>query len=37
MWLRTIETVRVGRAVCIWQEIPDAIFERGTTPPLERQ
>lgn len=33
---RRIETVRIGRAVCIPVEALDAIIDRGTLPALER-
>ena len=31
---RKIETVRIGRAVCIPQDALDGLVERGTTPAL---
>jgi excisionase family DNA binding protein len=36
IWERKIESVRIGRAVCIPQDSLDRIIERGTTPALER-
>jgi excisionase family DNA binding protein len=36
IWLRRIEVIRVGRAVCIPADALDAIIERGTMPALER-
>jgi len=35
VWRRKIETVRVGRTVCIPADALDAIIERGTTPAVE--
>lgn len=32
-----IETVRIGRAVCIPQDALDKLIERGTMPALERE
>jgi excisionase family DNA binding protein len=36
IWRRKIETVRIGRVVCIPADALDAIIARGTTPALER-
>lgn len=36
VWLRKIETVRIGRAVCIPIDALDELIERGTLPALER-
>jgi hypothetical protein len=36
IWRRQIETVRIGRAVCVTQESLDRIIERGTLPALEQ-
>ncbi len=35
IWLRKIETVRLGRVVCIPVEALDEVIERGTMPALE--
>jgi excisionase family DNA binding protein len=35
IWMRKIEAVRVGRAVCIPAEALDRLIERGTTPALK--
>ncbi len=35
IWRRQIETVRVGRAVCIPKSALDKVIERGTVPALE--
>jgi len=35
VWLRKIESVRIGRRVAIPQEALDEIIERGTVPALE--
>lgn len=37
IWRRQIETVRIGRAVCIPQEALDKLIEQGTVPALEGQ
>jgi excisionase family DNA binding protein len=37
IWLRKIETVRIGRAVCIPQDALDRLIDRGTIPALEQQ
>jgi excisionase family DNA binding protein len=36
IWRRQIESVRVGRAVCIPQSALDELIERNTTPALEQ-
>ena len=36
VWRRKIETVRIGRAVCIPSDALDKLIERGTLPALER-
>lgn len=35
IWRRQIETVRIGRAVCIPQDALDKLIDRGTVPALE--
>lgn len=32
IWRRQIEVVRIGRIVCIPQDVLDDLIERGTTP-----
>ena len=36
IWRRKVETVRVGRSVCICADSLDALIERGTRPARER-
>jgi hypothetical protein len=35
IWLRKIESVRIGRAVCVNADELDKIIERGTRPAIE--
>ena len=35
IWRRKIAVVRVGRCVCISQDVLDKIIQRGTVPALE--
>jgi len=37
VWRRKIESVRVGRAVCIPQDALDKIIQRGTVPAIEER
>ena len=35
IWSRRIETVRIGRVVCIPADALDKLIERGTVPAIE--
>lgn len=37
VWKRKIETIRLGKTVCIPQDALDKLVERGTVPALEQR